>query len=488
MAVLGFLGAGIRRTAGIAKAPRERDPARYDAVHAHCDLLVVGGGPAGLLAAQVASRAGLRVMLAEQDFECGGRLLATNTLINDAPVITWFASVLGELAASRNVTLLTATTCFGLYDHGMAGLLQRLDLGNKPSAVRQRYWRVHASKPCSQPGRSSSRSSSSPVLRRIRTMRRALRGGSSSGSAAAVAAGMIPVALATQTTGSIIRPAAFCGVVGYKPSYGTLPCVGAKAISESFDTVGVMARTVADAALLVGALSGRALELPPEPTTPRLGICLTHEWPAALPETAALFDALPRLLERAGARPTLRALPDVFIGLAEAQSTIWTFEIARCLADEHRRFRELIREPLRGMLDEGAAMPIAEYDESLRRLRECRAALAAVFDGLDVLVVPAAPGEAPDVATTGDPIFNRVWSALGAPAMTVPAGAGPSGLPLGVQVVGLPGQDARVVACAAWIERALGGAAQSTSPTTRYTDITVAESGALRTFPPAPES
>ena len=134
----------IRRAAGIAKAPRERDPARYDAVHAHCDLLVVGGGPAGLLAAQIASRAGLRVMLAEQDFECGGRLLATNTLINDAPVITWFASVLGELAASRNVTLLTATTCFGLYDHGMAGLLQRLDLGNKPSAVRQRYWRVHA--------------------------------------------------------------------------------------------------------------------------------------------------------------------------------------------------------------------------------------------------------------------------------------------------------------------------------------------------------
>jgi len=99
---------------------------------------------AGLLAAQAASRAGLRVILAEQDFECGGRLLATNTLINDAPVTVWFASLLGELAASRSVRLLTATTCFGLYDHGMAGLLQRIDLGNKPSAVRQRYWRVHA--------------------------------------------------------------------------------------------------------------------------------------------------------------------------------------------------------------------------------------------------------------------------------------------------------------------------------------------------------
>jgi len=134
----------IRRAAGIANPPRERDPARYDATHAHCDLLIVGGGPSGLLAAQVASRAGLSVILAEQDFECGGRLLATNTLIDDAPVTVWFASLLGELAASRSVRLLTATTCFGLYDHGMAGLLQRLDLGNKPAAVRQRYWRVNA--------------------------------------------------------------------------------------------------------------------------------------------------------------------------------------------------------------------------------------------------------------------------------------------------------------------------------------------------------
>jgi len=134
----------IRRTAGLANPPRVRDPARYEALNAHCDLLVVGGGPAGLLAAQAAARAGLTVIVAEQDFECGGRLLATNTLINDAPVTVWFASVLGELAPSRNVSLLTATTCFGLYDHGTAGLLQRLDTGSKPSAVRQRFWRVHA--------------------------------------------------------------------------------------------------------------------------------------------------------------------------------------------------------------------------------------------------------------------------------------------------------------------------------------------------------
>jgi amidase len=281
-------------------------------------------------------------------------------------------------------------------------------------------------------------------------------GGSSSGSAAAVATGMVPVAFATQTVGSIIRPAAFCGVVGYKPTYGTLPCLGAKPISESFDTVGVMARTVADAALVVGALSGRPLETPPAPAAPRLGICPTHEWPAAQPETVELFDALPQLLEQAGARPRLVVLPGVFEGLAQAQNTIWTFEIARCLADEHRRFHEQIREPLRGMLDAGAAMPVAEYDRSIGRLRECRASLAPVFDGIDALVVPSAPGEAPDIATTGDPVFNRVWSALGTPAINVPAGVGPAGLPLGVQIVGPPGQDARVLACAAWVERALG--------------------------------
>ena len=134
----------IRRAAGIAKPPKLPDPARYDAVNAHCDLLVVGGGPTGLQAAQIAARAGLTVILAEQDFECGGTLLGANVLINDSPPVVWFASVIGELAASRNVTLLTGTTAFGVYDHGHAGLLQRLDLQGADRAVRQRYWRVHA--------------------------------------------------------------------------------------------------------------------------------------------------------------------------------------------------------------------------------------------------------------------------------------------------------------------------------------------------------
>ncbi len=134
----------IRRAAGLARASQAPDPARYDVVNAHCDLLVVGGGPAGLLAAQVAARAGLRVILAEQDVECGASLLGVAVLINDAPPAVWLASVIGELAASRNVTLLASTTAFGLYDHGVAGLVQRQDLREPLRIARERYWRVHA--------------------------------------------------------------------------------------------------------------------------------------------------------------------------------------------------------------------------------------------------------------------------------------------------------------------------------------------------------
>ncbi|MBX3703646.1 MAG: sarcosine oxidase subunit alpha family protein [Steroidobacteraceae bacterium] len=134
----------IRRTAGLGRPPRLPDPSRYEAVNAHCDLLIVGAGPAGLLAAKTAVRAGLSVILVEQDYECGVELLRPSAVINDEPAITWVAGVLGELAASRNVTVLTSTTCFGLYDHGTAGLLQRLDLGSGRRSIRQRYWRVRA--------------------------------------------------------------------------------------------------------------------------------------------------------------------------------------------------------------------------------------------------------------------------------------------------------------------------------------------------------
>jgi len=279
-------------------------------------------------------------------------------------------------------------------------------------------------------------------------------GGSSSGSAAAVADCMLPLAFGTQTGGSVIRPAAFCGVVGYKPSFGLLPRTGVKAISDSFDTVGVFARAVEDAALFVAALSGRdALRIPASLNAPRLGLCRTPQWPAARPETHKMFEELPARLVRAGARVGALELPEAFAPLADLHGTIWDYEIARCLADEHRRHRDLIREPLLGKLDRGRGVAADAYDAAQRVAREFRRRLADAMHDFDALVVPSAPGEAPEgLASTGDSVFNRVWTLLHAPCVSVPAGRGPKGLPLGVQVVGRFGDDARVLACAHWIE------------------------------------
>jgi len=283
-------------------------------------------------------------------------------------------------------------------------------------------------------------------------------GGSSSGSAAAVGAGMVPVAFGTQTTGSIIRPAAFCGVVGYKPTFGTLSPIGVKAITWSFDTVGVLTRSVADAAFFVGALSGRdALRASGVAAAPRIGICLTAQWPLALAETQSLFESLPPRLSAGGAKVERVDLPSAFDGINEAQDTIWEYEMARCLADEHRRFPEQIRERLRLQLDSGLTMTPDRYDAATRLARECRLQVNEAFGDCDVLLVPSAPGEAPrGVEATGDPVFNRTWSLLHTPAIHVPAGPGPNGLPIGVQIVGRIGEDARALACAAWVERALG--------------------------------
>ena len=282
-------------------------------------------------------------------------------------------------------------------------------------------------------------------------------GGSSSGSAAAVACGMLPAAFGTQTAGSVIRPAAFCGVAGYKPTWGTLPRVGVKMISDTLDTIGMFGRSVEDAALVVSALSGRESLRAREPAAaPRLAVCLTPQWPAARPETRSLFDDLEARLSAAGARAGTVSLPAAFDGLAEAHAAIWDYEIARCLADEHRRFRDRVREPLRSQLDRGWSISPALYDAAHELARACRRALAAAMGDFDALVVPSAPGEAPmGLEATGDPVFNRIWTLLHVPAVHVPLGTGPKGLPLGVQLVGGIGEDATVLACASWVERRL---------------------------------
>lgn len=280
-------------------------------------------------------------------------------------------------------------------------------------------------------------------------------GGSSSGSAAAVAAGMVRFAYGTQTVGSIIRPAAYCGVVGYKPSYGMLSRSGMKMGAETLDTAGVIARNVDDAALLAGASAMRRDLLEREPLgSPRLGVCRSPNWHHMSAEGAAAFDSAARRLVGKGAR--LEDIELAFDELDAACSTILVYEMARGLAHEVAHHRALISPMLLERIDAGAAMPHAQYAKALAYAAECRRRLRDQASGIDAILTPSATGEAPPgLGSTGNTAMNRLWTLLHGPCVTVPAGDGPGGLPLGIQLVGLPGADARTLAAAKWTEQAL---------------------------------
>ena len=283
-------------------------------------------------------------------------------------------------------------------------------------------------------------------------------GGSSQGSAAAVADWMVPLAFGTQTTSSVIRPAAYCGVVGYKPSFGLVNRAGVKALSDSFDTVGTLTRTVSDAALIVEELSGApvtSFDAVPR-MKPRIGFCRTPYWRQAdRPTQEALEQAAPRL-ERAGASVAEVELDGEFARLVEVQVTISTYEMFRALAYERTCFPDLISETLMGRLLGGGRVSRAEYEDAQSIAQRCRARLDDVFREYDALLSPSAMGEAPEgLASTGDPVFGASWTVLHGPAVTVPAFHGPRGLPLGAQIIGPLGMDGTTLLCAEWVQRAL---------------------------------
>jgi Asp-tRNA(Asn)/Glu-tRNA(Gln) amidotransferase A subunit family amidase len=259
-------------------------------------------------------------------------------------------------------------------------------------------------------------------------------GGSSSGSAAAVAAGMVPLAYGTQTAGSVIRPASFCGVVGFKPRHGWASTAGIKRLSERLDTLGTFGRTVADAARLAG------FEVPEG--EPRIAWCRTPwgEDAAEVEEAAARIGA--EELE----------LPAEFAGLVAAQEALMAHDVARNLAPEYRDHRDLLSDVLREYIERGQEVPAEAADQAVALAAACRAAWP---EDCDALLVPAAVGEAPlrSEGSTGDPVFCRAWTLLGVPAISVPGLTGPHGLPVGVQVVGL--DEAAVLAAAARVEAAL---------------------------------
>jgi Asp-tRNA(Asn)/Glu-tRNA(Gln) amidotransferase A subunit family amidase len=275
-------------------------------------------------------------------------------------------------------------------------------------------------------------------------------GGSSSGSAAAVADFMVPLAFGTQTAGSVIRPASYCGVVACKPTYNLLPRAGVHPNADSLDTVGVYARSVEDVAFFLSALLGRK-DLDGRIDRPRIAFCRTWEWELVEAPMAAAFEAARRKLNAAELR-----LPESFKGLRDAQGIVIRFEGARSLADEYRRFADLLDPGLRKRCDEGYAIECRDYEHALLYALRCRSALNEVFGDYDVLIAPAATGEAPEgLGSTGDVAMNVVWTLLHVPCVSVPVGTGAKGLPLGLQVIGRIGDDARTLACAAWIEKAL---------------------------------
>jgi Asp-tRNA(Asn)/Glu-tRNA(Gln) amidotransferase A subunit family amidase len=279
-------------------------------------------------------------------------------------------------------------------------------------------------------------------------------GGSSAGSAAAVAAGFVPFAVGTQTGGSVIRPAAFCGVAGYKPTFDLLPTAGAKTLSWTLDTLGLFAPTVADVAFFAQAITGRtlAVDYPPD-WHPRVGVVEMTAIGDASDQIRGAVASCADAAARRGATLTPVRLGAVFDQAQDAQVVVQEYEASRALAWEYDTHRDLLSPALAAALEAAWTIPIDHYLAALEARRKASVALAEVFAQVDVLLLPSAPGAAPaGLSSTGSAIFNRLWSLLGCPAVNVPRYRDSAGLPLGVQVVGPVGADHLVLNVAAYLE------------------------------------
>jgi Asp-tRNA(Asn)/Glu-tRNA(Gln) amidotransferase A subunit family amidase len=281
-------------------------------------------------------------------------------------------------------------------------------------------------------------------------------GGSSAGSAAAVSAGMVPLAFGTQTAGSMIRPAAFCGVTGFKPSYRLIPTVGVKALSWHLDTAGLYGAGVADVAFAAAEILQRDLRVDRgAPAAPRIALVRTHLWHEASTAMQAAVDTAARVSQAEGATVTDLTLPPIFEEAYAAQSVIQDYENLRSLAFEYDRHRELIDPRLRETLDAAVAISADAYDAARRLASRARRLLADAMSDCDVILTPSAPGAAPKgLASTGNPMFNRLWTLMGSPCINV-TGLSDNGLPLGVQIVGRFGRDRAALEAALFLEQAI---------------------------------
>ena len=283
-------------------------------------------------------------------------------------------------------------------------------------------------------------------------------GGSSQGSAAAVAAGHVPAALGTQTNGSVIRPAAYCGVVGFKPTLGVIPFDGVSLFSQTLDTIGTFTRTVVDAALVAGPLSSDVIPREPAgmPKPPRLAFLAAFPWTTIAGDVADALDAAATRLRGAGAEIVAVALPDALGDAAQVHRTIMLHEAAVNLGPLQDRARVQLSATLNAALDDGQGITAAAYALALAGRRAMIAAATDWLSRYDALLVPSAPAGAPaGLDGTGDPSCCTLASLLGAPAITLPVARDAHGMPLGLQLVAPAGDDAHLLAVAAWCEERL---------------------------------
>jgi Asp-tRNA(Asn)/Glu-tRNA(Gln) amidotransferase A subunit family amidase len=296
-------------------------------------------------------------------------------------------------------------------------------------------------------------------------------GGSSSGSAAAVAAGMVPLAIGTQTNGSVIRPASYCGVYGYKPSYGRISRHRVLQQSRPLDQVGVFARTIEDAALIaeqIMAFDDRdpdtQMRARPKlvetvaaepPFNPRLAFVKTPVWDQAETDTK---EAVSELVAHLGENVGEVDLSDLFNGAVEQHRTIMEADLARSFEQEYASGKDKLSSILREMIERGQKVLAVDYNRAVSRIPEFNRALDKVFDWHDAILTPATTGEAPvGLESTGSPIFCTIWTLCGMPAITLPILQGSHGLPVGVQLVGSKGDDARLLRTARWLVSNLAG-------------------------------
>lgn len=298
-------------------------------------------------------------------------------------------------------------------------------------------------------------------------------GGSSSGSAAAVAAGQVPLAVGTQTNGSVIRPASFCGVVGYKPTFGLIPRTGVLTQSPPLDQVGVFARSVADAALLAEVLAGydehdpatvprahlpllrTALQEPPVP--PTLGWVKTPFWDRLAPDAQEAFQELVQLL---GDRVKSFDLPPSAADAIEWQRTVMEADIAGSYDKEYREGRDQLSASLKAQIERGQRVTAVDYRKAVARIALLNAGFEDVFDHFSAFITPATLGTAPaGLDATGDPVMCTLWTFTGMPAISLPLLRGANGLPIGVQLVGPRGDDARLLRTARWLMNTVASAA-----------------------------